>query len=245
MSKLPNAPLVEIVAEIKWNVENKDDLNRIQYLHGDLFNELKTKYPHRESIIPSDIPLELVLNKPAHRFKSSNRHGYPLIQAGAGIVTLNTIDEIYHWNSFFEELQELSEKFINVFPYEEKEKLIYPGILFIDFFPFDFEKENAIDYVNKYFHVSLGQNFYKTKTNPRDLSFKFSYNVELGDLIVTFQKGQNTEKKEGIVMQTRINGIALIAGIKEISNWFEQAHDFCSDLFKKLTEGELYESFKQ
>lgn len=244
MSKLPNAPLVEVVAEIKWKVENKTDLSKIQYLPGDLFNEVKAKYPNRESIIPPDIPLELILNKPAHRFKADNKNGYPLIQVGAGVVTLNTIDEIYHWEAFFEELQELTGKLINAFPYDDNEKELHPGILFLDFFPFDFEKENAIDYVNKYFNISLQQDFYATESFPDDLNLKFAYKIELGDIIVTFQKGRNKEQQEGILMQTRINGIALSADTKEISDWFENAHEFCSNLFKKLTGGELYESFK-
>jgi uncharacterized protein (TIGR04255 family) len=244
MSKLPNAPLVEVVAEIKWKVENKNDLSRIQYLPGDLFNEVKTKYPDRESIIPPDVPLELVLNKPAHRFKSVKNDGYPLIQVGAGVVTLNTLDEIYQWQDFFKELKEVTEKFIKVFPYEQDEKEIYPGILFLDFFPFDFEKQNAIEYINQYFNITLQQNFFETDTFPGDLNLKFSYKVDLGDLIVTFQRGKNNEQKEGILMQTRINGIALNANTEDISGWFENAHEFCSDLFKKLTEGELYDSFK-
>ncbi len=244
MSKLPNAPLVEVVAEIKWKVENKTDLSKIQYLPGDLFNEVKAKYPNRESIIPPDIPLELVLNKPAHRFKAESKNGYPLIQVGAGVVTLNTIDEIYRWEIFFEELQELTGKFINLFPYDENEKEIHPSFLFLDFFPFDFEKGNAINYVNKYFNITLQQNFYETESLPDDLNLKYAYKIDLGDLIVTFQKGRNNEQQEGILMQTRINGGDLIAENKEISNWFENAHEFCSNLFKKLTEGELYESFK-
>jgi len=55
----------------------------------------------------------------------------------------------------------------------------------------------------------------------------------------------NCEKSViGIVLQTRINGNPLEANEKEISNWINKSHDICSDLFKKLTEGKLYESFK-
>jgi uncharacterized protein (TIGR04255 family) len=205
---------------------------------------VKTKYPDRESLIPPDIPLEFVLNKPAHRFKSDKNDGYPLIQVGAGVVTLNTLDEIYQWKDFFKELQEVTEKFSKVFPYKQDEKEVFPGILFLDFFPFDFEKRNAIEYINQYFNITLQQNFFETDNFPADLNLKFSYKVDLGDLLVTFQRGKNNEQKEGILMQTRINGISLNAHKEDILSWFEKAHEFCSDLFKKLTEGELYDSFK-
>ncbi|MDZ7775682.1 MAG: TIGR04255 family protein [Bacteroidales bacterium] len=233
MSKLPNAPLVEVVAEIKWKVENKADLSKIQYLPGDLFNEVKKKYPERESIIPPDIPLELVLNKPAHRFKSDNKDGYPLIQVGAGVVTLNTLDKIYQWETFFDELQKVTKRFIRVFPYEQGEKEVYPSILFLDFFPFDFENRNAIEYINQYFNITLQQNFFETDTLPGDLNLKFSYEVDLGDLIVTFQRGKNNEQKEGILMQTRINGISLNANAEDISGWFESAHEFLQRAIQK------------
>jgi uncharacterized protein (TIGR04255 family) len=52
MSKLPNAPLIEVVIELRWQITQKNELTEIQYLYGDLYNELKDKFPHRESIIP-------------------------------------------------------------------------------------------------------------------------------------------------------------------------------------------------
>ncbi len=213
-------------------------------MHGDIFNEVKIKYPHRESIIPPEVPLELVLNKPAHRFKSATTSGYPLIQVGAGVVTLNTIDPVYNWETFFEDLSELTQKLMAVFPYGEDEKPIYPGILFLDFFPFDFDYNDAIEYVNRFFNLRMDQNFHKASKPPNDFNFMFSYPIQLGDLMITLKKGRNAQKKEGILLQTRINGNQQKAGLKPVTTWFDEAHEVCSALFKKLTEGELYESFK-
>lgn len=244
MSKLPNAPLVEVVAELKWEITSKEELNKIQYLHGDIFNEVKKEYPQRESIIPSEIPLELVLNKPAHRFKSNTNKGYPLIQVGAGLVTLNTIDPIYQWETFFEQLSALTQTLMDVFPYGKDEKPIYPGILFLDFFPFDFDNNDAIEYVNRFFNLRMDQHFHEASKPPNDINFMFSYPIQLGNLIITLKKGRYAKKEEGILLQTRINGNLQKAGFKPITTWFDEAHEICSDLFKKLTEGELYESFK-
>ena len=44
MSKLPKAPLLEIIFEINWDITNKNDIVKFQYLHGDLFSNLKDKY---------------------------------------------------------------------------------------------------------------------------------------------------------------------------------------------------------
>ncbi len=41
MSKLPNAPLVEVIFELRWKVDKNDELVKCQYLHGDLFAKVK------------------------------------------------------------------------------------------------------------------------------------------------------------------------------------------------------------
>ena len=78
---------------------NKSDLSKVQYLYGDLYSELKQKYPHRESIVPTEIPLDILINQPVHRFRSAP-NDYPLFQVGPGIITLNTTDSKYYWNTF-------------------------------------------------------------------------------------------------------------------------------------------------
>ena len=44
-------PLIEVVIELRWQI-TQNELTGIQYLYGDLYNELKDKFPHR-GITPS------------------------------------------------------------------------------------------------------------------------------------------------------------------------------------------------
>lgn len=241
MSKLPNAPLVEVVFELRWNLTGNDELARVQYLYGDIYNELKNKYPYRESIIPVDFPVEFMINQPVHRFRSG-QNNYPLIQIGPGIITYNTINSLYEWQNFFESTSELISTFLKIYPLE-KDKTLSPGILYLDFFPFDFEKQDAHAFVNENFNVKFDQSFIKNEKFPTDFSMGFAFSVELGELRINFLKGRNNNQ-EGILLQTRINGNPLIAGHENLSNWLLEAHTLCSDLFKQLTKGRLYESFK-
>lgn len=55
MSKLPKAPLLEVIFEIRWTVTQKE-VEEVKYLHGDLFPVLKNEYPHRESVIQTYLP---------------------------------------------------------------------------------------------------------------------------------------------------------------------------------------------
>lgn len=242
MSKLPKAPLVEIVLELRWNIINKSDLLKIQYLYGDIYSELKNKYPHRESTVPTEIPIDILINQPIHRFRTAP-NDYPLFQVGPGILTLNTIDKKYFWDAFSKDSEELVVSFLKVFPFDLHEKLT-PSILFLDFFPFDFDKHDVNEYINERFNVVFHQSFIENEKYPKDLNIGFYYEISIGDLSITFLKGKNTSQQDGIVLQTRINGKPLNPNKEEISSWIEKSHDMCSDLFKKLTQGELYESFK-
>ena len=240
MSKLPNAPLIEVVIELRWQITQKNELTGIQYLYGDLYNELKDKFPHRESIIPVDIPIEMTLNQPVHRFRA-RAGGYPLIQIGPGILTLNTIDDIYEWNSFFKDAKEIIEKFLKVYTLPDKQ--VVPGIMFIDFFSFNFEENDVLDYINRNFKATLSQSFFEADKPPIDFNMGFAYNIELGQLRVNLQKGI-VNKSEGILLQTRINGKPLLAKEEKLGKWLNDAHELTSDLFKQLTAGNLYETFK-
>lgn len=239
MSKLPKAPLVEVVTELRWKITSKEELAGIQYLYGDLYNELKKKYPFRESILPVEVPVEMTVNQPVHRFRAE-KGGYPLLQVGPGIITLNTIDDKYYWNSFFNDAKELIQAFFNVHPIQNK---IAPALLYIDFFPFDFQKNNVHEFINQQFSITFGQSFFETEKLPSDFNMGFAYNMDLGDLRVNFQKGKNNGT-EGILLQTRINGKPGKPDNENINNWLNDAHELSSNLFKQLTEGELYESFK-
>jgi uncharacterized protein (TIGR04255 family) len=239
MSKLPKAPLVEVVIELRWKITSKKELAGVQYLYGDLYNELKRKYPFRESILPVEVPMEMTLNQPVHRFRAE-KGGYPLLQVGPGIITLNTIDAKYYWETFFEDAKELIQTFHTIY---STNNTVAPAILYIDFFPFDFGGNNVHKYINQHFNITFGQSFFETEKFPSDFNMGFAYNIDLGDLRVNFQKGKN-QNNEGILLQTRINGKHAALDFENINNWLNEAHEILSKLFKQLTAGELYESFK-
>jgi len=45
-------------------------------------------------------------------------------------------------------------------------------------------------------------------------------------------------------MQTKVNGNPIKPELEEITLWFEKSHEICSEVFKNITKGELYKSFK-
>jgi uncharacterized protein (TIGR04255 family) len=76
------------------------------------------------------------------------------------------------------------------------------------------------------------------------LDLGFYYETDLGNLSVTLKKGENGNKEDGIVMQTTLRGQESMENVENVLSWLNSSHEFSSDLFKKITKGKLYNSFK-
>lgn len=240
MSKLPYAPLVEVVFELHWNVSTSD-VTKTQYLYGDLYNLLKEKYPYREIVNSPEIPFEILVDKPVHRYRN-NLGGYPLIQIGPGLLTLNCTEKNYYWDEFYENSNQLVSNFLEIHTFLPTEK-IRASLFYLDFFEFDFEKINIHDFLNNNFNLMVEQSFLDTDSLPTDLNLGFFFKVECGDISVQLKRGKNSDKRDGIILQTKLNGPYLHSKADEISNWLTTAHETCSDIFKRIFKIEFYNTF--
>jgi len=242
MSKLPNAPLLEVIFELRWKITNKNDLSRYQYLHGDMYSKLGNKYPFREPLAPVEFPSELFVNNPAHRFRT-NKGGYPLFQVGPGVITLNTVDETYVWPEYFNLIKELINTFFKVYPLVELEKF-KPVLRYLDFFKIDPTEINLSEFIKNSLNTNIEQRFYDASHPPSVVTFNLSYPTELGQFTYNLKNGTNQKSEKGLVLQTGVNGMEFEPDNEKLLNWISDAHEFCSDIFKKMTAGTLYESFK-
>ncbi len=243
MSKLPKAPLLEVIFEIKWDIVSNNDIVDFQYLHGDLYSIIKETFPYRENLIPSDIPFELVKGTPVYRFRKIE-NGYPLIQIGPGLLTINTIDNIYFWEDFKTGIESVFNAFFKVFPKSKGLKLT-PVLTYIDFFKINPDFQNAIEFINSNLHLNIHQDFLEDQdTNIKDINVTFNYQINKDTLSLNLRNGSIKDNKDGLVLQTKIIGENNIYTSDNLSNWLNETHDFSSSMFKKITKGPLYNSFK-
>jgi uncharacterized protein (TIGR04255 family) len=242
MSKLLNAPLLEVIFELRWKITNKSDLGRCQYLHGDMYSKLIEKYPIREPLTPVEFPSELFINNPAHRFRT-RKGGYPLFQIGPGVITLNTIDENYSWPEYFKLIEELINTFFEVYHAVEFEKFT-PILRFIDFFKINSEVTNLIDFIRESLNTNIEQRFFEALHAPSIVTLNLSYPTDLGLFTFNLNNGVNQKTEKGLVVQTGVNGMEFEPNSQELLKWINNSHEFCSEIFKKMTAGELYKSFK-
>lgn len=241
MSKFPKAPLVEVIFELRWNSTTKESLTRYQYIHGDLYNKIKHKYSNRELLIPTEVPSEVYVNTVAHRFRESPGK-YPLIQVGPGVLTVNTIDEIYHWPEFENEIINIVDDFLEIHPFKDVDK-VSPLLQYFDFLAFDFTKHDIYNFLLENLHIDISQSFLKTTAKPHNLNLSFFYQTEVGELVLTISQGKDKLENEGIMIRTLVKGMGMASDSEKIKLWLAHAHEFCSQLFKDMTKGDMYNNF--
>lgn len=242
MSKLLNAPLLEVIYELKWNITNSNDLGKYQYLHGDLYALLKDSYTTRQQLTPPEIPIDILIHKPIHQYRKVEK-GYPLYQTGPGILTLNTDDAGYYWEQYYKEAERLTKSFFEVYQYTKDEKF-RPSLLFIDFFRFDFNEADVLTFLQENLHIAINQNFYNQQEPASGFNLDLAYNTEHGQFHIAINAGNAHAKQErGLILQTRLNGPEFEANSEKILSWLSTAQAFCSGIFKEMTKGNLYESF--
>ena len=238
MSRLRNAPLLEVIFELRWDFSNSEASN-FQYLQGDLYNVLKDSYPVRESLNPG-APVQVFINSPMYRFRRVV-NGYPLLQVGPGIVCLNTIDSDYEWDEYFNSAVKLTETLFEVYP--EVRNGVKPSLIYFDFFKLDFAKVDVFDYLKANLHIDIQQTFFTPDGFPLSATVGFSYKTQIGKLDILLNSGKNQKGENGLITRIQLNDDSKLQNIVEIKSWLIGAHDMSRKLFKSLTEGKLYDSF--
>ena len=243
MSKLPNAPLIEVIFEIKWDITNKTDIIDFQYLYGDLYSNFKDQYPYRENLVPSEIPFDIVRGLPVFRFRV-DKNSYPLVQIGPGVLTINTIDSKYFWEEFRSEASKLLSILNEIYP-KYKDFNLSPALTYIDFFDYDKEKMTSLDFINTYLQLNISESFINSsEASLSDINLKFNYKLKNDICSLNLSDGK-VNNRNGIILQTKVIGEKAKYSKDLLETWIDTSHELSSDIFKSLTKGELFETFKQ
>jgi uncharacterized protein (TIGR04255 family) len=245
MSKLTNAPLVEVVFELRWDINSQNDLIDFQYLHGDLYSSIKKSFPIRENLVPPDIPFEALKSIPVFRFRKSN-NSYPLIQIGPGVISFNTVDEFYEWESFRDEVNSLIDNISEIYPkFESLSKKT--SLIYIDFIKVDKSVNNSLEFINHNFNINISSNILTkyTEKSLGEVNYTFNYIVNNNSLSLNIADGKlNDNNFDGLVLQTRVNSLVTTFDTLQLKSWLDTAHELSSDTFKSIIREELYNTFK-
>lgn len=237
-AKLDNPPLIEVIFELKWRDDQKEDYD---LLIGELYSKLKEKFPEKQHLKPLEMPSFLMPFNIQHRFRTK-KDGYPLYQLGPGILTFNINGEEYNniggWDVFLKQLEEFMTEYKNVSPDKyNSDNLERIQLRFIN----KIEDPEMYSDLKKYFKEKLRLNI------NFDFEGELDYNKQLNDmkLAQTYKLDDNstfelfistiTGSARGILLELRINIFKLDSLNGGLNTALNDAHTKIEDFFNKIT----------
>jgi uncharacterized protein (TIGR04255 family) len=254
--KLKNAPLVEAILEMRWGPKAQAsspvldlDYKLLQRLAG----EFQREYPEYEAHSNAGAPAEIAaqMHMVQHRFRAS-KGGWPLIQVGPTIFTLNET-EAYDWGGDFRSRAiRAMDSFFRA--YEKATEMQVQSLLlrYIDALKFDWDKESLLDFLAKDLKMKVvlpAPLFDDTDvaSTPAGLDMTASFRCAKpkGMAHLRFVAGESKGKK-ALIMETMVQstGSDVPALPEGFTPWLDAAHEIPSTWFKRLTKGNLYRRFQ-
>lgn len=251
--KLKNAPLVEAIFEVKWNLDlqpsgMRSDPN-FKLLYGRIYDRLTPKeYPSYEPLPTSSMPEEMAAYVIQYRFRKADNE-WPLIQLGPGIITLNETKN-YDWPDYQRRIASMVTTFFEAYPKSSTLKIDELNIRYIDAVDFNFKDNDLIQYLHEKMKIdikmppTLFSNETGVANHPNGFDYRISYPCRGGIAGIRIVRGQRANR-DAIITETtvQIRGKTTPQTSDEILKWVENSHTLVHIWFVKLYK-ELMESFK-
>jgi len=255
--RLKNAPLVEVIVEVRWAPKEPQpsrgfDLN-YNLLVGKLSEVFRDKYPEYEALPNLEVPARLAAENHLvqHRLRAS-KEGWPLIQVGPTVFTINQTEE-YDWDNEFRQraIQDV-ERFFEAYPKREEMAVQSVLLRYIDAIKFDWAEKSLWEFLREELHSALvlpDALYADTGVDPKPeaLDFRASFRCDspAGKVHLRLASGQSRGEK-ALILETMVESAG--DNVPELPSrfepWIDDAHRITSDWFKRLTKGKLYRSFQ-
>ncbi len=248
-------PLVEVVLEVRWQLQPGEGPNlwndpHYSLLVGKLHANLEATYPVHEALPAAMIPDEISACTVKHRFRAS-KGGWPLVQIGPGILTLNETQLYTTYQAFRPHAMSLMETFFKVYP--EKPKISSLLLRYIDAVEMDYAAEDVWRFLGDKMHVPLGlpaQFFDGIDVAKHPLRFvwesSFPCSSPRGTATLRFATGKKAQRPALVWEQmVRTSGDEVPPMPGDFGTWLDSAHALTKAWFLRLIAGELKERFNQ
>lgn len=251
---LENKPLVEAILEVKWElpVQTTPGIEgdpHYRLLLGRFSERIESDYPFHESLPTAQIPDAMVAHMAQHRFRTS-KAGWPLIQVGPGLMTVNETDG-YTWSDFRERCGKAVAHLFDAHPARQELKVQDLTVRYIDAVDVAFRQESVFAFLQDKMKISIslpdslfdgGQ----IEKNPSAFNWEVSFprNDPGGLVTLRFAVGEHRDKP-ALIWETLVQAAPeCIPPMPDgFSEWLEKAHDLTDDWFFKLIDGELERRF--
>jgi len=251
---LQNKPLVEAIFEIRWKLKevapNVEIDPYIDLLVGRLYDRLRDQYPEYEALPTSRMPQEICRYIIQHRYRKA-QGGWPLIQLGPGILTVNET-EGYLWDLFKNQIFQAISTLNELYPQTNGNFAIKRlQLRYIDAIEFDFNKSNILTFLNDKLKVNFEfqQKLFNETIQPIPTSIDFNIGFPTtnpnGELKCRFIRGKKNQR-DALIWETIIESTeqAVPSNLMAVKNWVVEAHNITHSWFLKMIEGDLRRRFE-
>ena len=253
-----NAPLIEVIAEIHWNLKPLTVVPTAKLdPYFDVFRDAfvqsveQLSLTNIEDIIPSDVPLEVLPHQPRLRLRKAPET-WPLAQIGPGVLTANIVPPYQGWQEFRTFIGEVVALLFSSYPLAERtlkvEKL---HLRYIDGFGDAFGIEKYVDFVEEMLGVvsPVPKHFVEgaeivVPTAKFLFEYRFANINPAGSMGLVRMAPGRLHEEEALIMETHCESRFSEGEPTQgyIESWFDQAHNQVRQQFDLLATPALKEA---
>jgi uncharacterized protein (TIGR04255 family) len=246
MPKLPNAPLKEVIFEVRWPLLDSDQGFMIdegfELASGRLSSLVEKKFPVNRRVKPAELPEQFLPYQVIHQYWT-DEETWPVLQLGPGIFTINYTDKAYEWD----ELRNLINDGVKWLSkaYQNELNINFASLNYIDIIKV--EKYGGVgddwgSFIEKHFNMSH-HNRFPVHGKQKHLQINQVFEMKDGSHIhIQFSDGSKNNKK-AFVWQTGVLKKCDFS-FDGLLSWADFAHQTTHDLFMEMIKPELYASFE-
>lgn len=257
---LKNAPLVEVIFEIRWGERSINDLRQLAFSFSDdelsffpgEFRAKAAKAGFSHFVSKSSLPANLQPHQAKYQFWTGAQK-WPCLQLGLGIVTANQTNDGYSWESFKKTCLTALTILDETHPRGLAE---LPGIgvelRYQDGFPFE-EEESPDSFIREKLKINLGiptefseSQFFDGKPDNHSVSFGLRMSEPKGLATVVLERGTISDQP-GFIMSTITRSAdedSPSFRMQDLEEWLEKSHDVQRHTFDTLIKPAYRSTFE-
>jgi uncharacterized protein (TIGR04255 family) len=269
--KLKSNPLAEAWLEIRWKLQPVLEMSQaggappfkrdpgFPFALGVFYESIKERFGHRQGLLPSQIPSEMVPYVVHHQFRAAE-NGWPLLQLGPGVATANFSDP-YTWDDFRDVVLYLRTKVLNAYAETEIETQSV-ALRYRNAVSFEYGSSNLLGFLEQNLNTSIAlpphiPGNVSSAPQPSSASIVLTFNLlepkGVGTLrFATGIRGKGNPGADGeevLVWQLEVastdNDAPELTDEDSFADWLESAHAVIHEWFFSLIDGPLRRMYEE
>ncbi len=262
ISRLPNAPLTEVVFEMQWKMVENPSLPIPIDPGYPLLVDVLTSYSKKKGFdtIKDFHPGYTGFGRSISRRFYKGEQSFPLLQIGPGIFAANESIE-YEWNSFKKMAADGASEIVRNYPQLRNfpHEILHLELRYLDTFEESLVgSSNILDFINQATESEIKlPSFWDRSFFKKEKRGRIQIDADVKDMPDSIFSINIASAKKDEVPVIRMESKVITAGTKLIATgkvetfsskldiWMEKAHEKTSESFKELIKPDVFEKFEK